>query len=74
MLKSILREKGAEGGGGGVLMVTARLQMRENVVANYRRGSLERAGHVLTLLSNVHLSGGERCYYNAPEDQPVTST
>lgn len=77
MLKSILTEKGRGGGGdgsGGVLMGTARLQMRENVVANYRTGSLERAGHVLTLLSNMHLSGGECCYYNAPEDRPVTST
>lgn len=55
-------------------MGTARLQMRENVVANYRTGSLERAGHVLTLLSDVHLSGGECCYYDAPENQPVTST
>lgn len=48
--------------------------MRENVVANYRTGSLERAGHVLTLLSDVHLSGGEFCYYDAPENRPVTST
>lgn len=39
MLKSILPEKGrGVGWGGGVLMDTARLQMRENVVANYRTG------------------------------------